>query len=150
MEFQGERSYAALAEALYARLADAAFLVSCIPDATITGTPTPDAAQCTIRPSLSFVRGNLDVTIAIASRQPPTELKFTIASKGIGSSADVAAALTIEPHGDAASKIHWNAAVVKLGGLLKAVPQGLIRGAANKVIEDVWTSIDAKLNASPT
>jgi hypothetical protein len=35
--------------------------------------------------------------------------------------------------------------VKNLGGLLKMVPGGLIRGSANKVIEDVWTGVAQKL-----
>jgi hypothetical protein len=35
----------------------------------------------------------------------------------------------------------WRAEVKSLGGLLKMVPSGLIRGAAQKVIEDVWNGV---------
>ena len=41
--------------------------------------------------------------------------------------------------------MHWIAEVKELGGLLKMVPQGLIRGAAQKVLDDAWTAVEAKL-----
>jgi carbon monoxide dehydrogenase subunit G len=37
--------------------------------------------------------------------------------------------------------------VMELGGLLKMVPSGLVRGAAHKVIEDVWNGIAKALTA---
>jgi carbon monoxide dehydrogenase subunit G len=65
-------------------------------------------------------------------------------SKGIGSSSEVETALTLTPH-EQGTKIRWTADVKSLGGLLKMVPTGLIRGAANKVIEDTWTGVTTKL-----
>jgi len=41
--------------------------------------------------------------------------------------------------------VSWTAEVTQLGGLLKMVPAGLIRGAAHKVIEDVWDGVAKKL-----
>lgn len=144
MQFQGERNFALSADALFARLADATFLMSCIPDASPAGLPTADLAECAVRPGFSFVRGSLDVAVNVQSRQPPTNVKCLVASKGIGSSADVEATLTLASAGDA-TKVAWTASIVRLGGLLKAIPAGLIRGAAQKVIDDIWVGIDAKL-----
>ncbi len=41
--------------------------------------------------------------------------------------------------------LHWSADVTRLGGLLKAVPAGLIRGAAQRIINDVWTGVDKQM-----
>jgi carbon monoxide dehydrogenase subunit G len=147
MQFQGERTFSLAADAVFARLADAAFLVACIPDASPVGEPTPDSAHCAVRPNFTFVRGSLDVVVNVVDRQPPTNVKCLLTSKGIGSSADVEATLAFSA-ADGKTKVSWTAAVVKLGGLLKAIPAGLIRGAAQKVIEDVWAGVEAKLAES--
>lgn len=143
MQFQGERTIKAPLDTLYSRLADAEFLVACIPDASPTGPATADTAMCSVRPNFSFARGSLDVVITVTSRQPNAASKFLLASKGIGSSADVEASLAFTPEGET-TKIIWAATIVKLGGLLKMVPAGLIRGAAQKVIDDVWAGIEVK------
>ena len=57
MQFQGERRYAKSPLALCALLGDARFLVKCIPEAAVSGTPTPDEARCSVKPNLSFARG---------------------------------------------------------------------------------------------
>ena len=144
MNFQGERLFSLPIDTLYARLSNAAFLVDCIPDASPVGAANADVAQCAVRPGFSFARGSLDVAITVQSRQPTTSVAFLLTSKGIGSSADVSAALTLSSADDK-TKVAWTASIVKLGGLLKAVPSGLIRGAAQKVIDDVWAGIEAKL-----
>ena len=142
--FEGERCFALTVETLWPKLSDAAFLASCVPDAEMKGTPGPDQAQYTVRPGFSFARGTLDVTMDVLDRQQPAGARFRLTSKGIGAISVVETSLTLTPAGDGA-KVTWTAEVTQLGGLLKMVPAGLIRGAAHKVIEDVWDAIATRL-----
>src|SRR4051794_11884391 len=131
--FDGERIFRIPPEQLWPKLRDAAFLAQCIPDGSPHEGGTRNRAVCTVQPGFSFMRGSLDVTIEALDSQEPTALAFSLKSKGIGSSSEVETSLTLAPH-DNGTKIHWRAEVKNLGGLLKMVPGGLIRGAANKVI----------------
>ena len=144
--FAGERTFALPPAELWPKLSDAAFLARCVPDATLKGEPEHDRARYTVRPGFSFARGTLDVTMEILERREPETVRFRLASKGIGSSSVVESALTLMPQ-DAGAKVRWNAEVTQLGGLLKMVPAGLIRGAAQKVIDDVWDGIAKQLAA---
>jgi carbon monoxide dehydrogenase subunit G len=148
LRFEGDRTFAMPPDRLWPRLRDAAFLVHCIPDATVQGQAERDRAQCTVRPGFSFVRGVLEVTLQIVDAHEPTSVKFKLLSKGVGSSSDVECELALAAH-DAGSQVHWIAEVKQLGGLLKMAPSGLVRGAAQKVIEDVWTGIAARLRELP-
>lgn len=144
MHFEGDRDFTLAPAALFAKLSDAAFLVSCVPDGTVVGQPQRDKAMCTVQPGLSFVRGTLEVTIAVVEAREPADIKLLLSSKGIGSTSDVESVMKIaEVH--AGSRVHWTVDVTKLGGLLKMVPSGLIRGAAQKTIEDLWDGIARKL-----
>lgn len=146
LHFEGER-YLPIAPAnLWAKLRDARFLVTCIPAATIVGQPDRDKAACSVRPGFGFVSGTLGITIEIFGGTEPTDLRFLLSSKGIGTSSEVASTLTISA-AEAGSSVHWEADVTHLGGLLKAVPSGLISGAARKTIDDVWEAISQKLVA---
>ena len=144
--FEGERIFALPPAQLWLKLRDAALLATCIPDGTPHPGATRDRAVCTVRPGFSFVRGTLDITIDVLGGIEPTTLKFAQKSKGIGTSSEVETSLTLTPH-EQGTKIVWRAEIKNLGGLLKMVPSGLIRGAAHKVIEDVWTGIAGKLNS---
>ena len=144
LRFEGERRLSLPPDQLWPKLRDAAFLVHCIPDATVQGQLGRDRAQCSVRPGFSFARGSLDVTIQILDAQQPNSVTFALISKGVGSSSEVESALTLTAT-DAGSTVHWVAEVKSLGGLLKMVPSGLVRGAAQKVIEDVWNGIEKAL-----
>jgi carbon monoxide dehydrogenase subunit G len=144
LRFEGDREFSVPPEQLWPKLRDAGFLVHCIPDAIIQGEPTRDRTQCSVRPNFTFVRGQLDVTVQILEAQEPTALRFSMVSKGVGTNSEVESALTLTP-ANGGTQIHWVAEVKQLGGLLKMAPTGLIRGAAQKVIEDVWNGIAAKV-----
>jgi carbon monoxide dehydrogenase subunit G len=144
LHFEGDQDFAMAPQAVWARLSDARFLVRCIPGAESVSRAEPTSAACVIRPGFSFVRGTLEVTLAIAEAVAPTALRLLLISKGIGSSSTVEAALAFSPQGDG-TRVHWTADVKELGGLLKAVPQGLIKASAQKVISDVWASVAARL-----
>ena len=142
--FEGERIFALPPAELWPKLRDAAFLVACIPEGTPHEGATRDRAVCTVRPGFSFMRGSLDVTIDVLDGVEPASLRYMQKSKGIGTTSEVETSLTLEPH-EGGTKIKWRAEVKSLGGLLKMAPSGLIRGAANKVIEDGWAGVAEKL-----
>ena len=142
--FEGEKEFPQAPADLFARLSDVRFLVQCLPDVESVPEATPEHAKVVLRPRLAFVRGTLNVTVQIVDPVPPTSARLLLDSKGIGSSAKVEARLDLTPH-ETGSRVHWVADITQLGGLLKLVPGGLIRGAAQKVLNDVLTSAEAKL-----
>jgi carbon monoxide dehydrogenase subunit G len=144
LHFEGERTFPLPPTELWAKLRDAGFLVTCIPDATVKGEPQRDKAVCTVHPGFAFVSGTLDTTVEILAANEPTDLRFLLSSKGIGTCSEVESTLTIGAT-DNGSRVHWVADVKRLGGLLKAVPSGLISGAAKKIIDDVWAEIGKKV-----
>lgn len=147
LHFEGDQDFSQKPDELFAKLTDARFLVPCIPDVESVMQLQSDRAVLVLRPGFAFVRGTLEVTLEVVGAVAPTAARVILHSKGIGSSSQVEAGLTLAAHGDGA-RVHWVADVKELGGLLKMVPSGLVRGAAQKVIGDVWNRIQAKLGAS--
>ena len=143
VRFEGVREFAVSPTLAHARLTDVAFLVTCIPDVETVRSIAGDRAELVLRPGFSFVRGTLDVTLHLVAREYPGAT-FQLLSKGIGSSSEVRATLAVTEAPEGAS-VHWIAEVTSLGGLLKMVPAGLIRGAAEKVINDAWDRIGRAL-----
>jgi carbon monoxide dehydrogenase subunit G len=147
LRFEGDRDFPLPPAELFARLSDAGFLVQCIPDVESVTSLEAGKATMVLRPGFSFVRGTLDMTLQLIDVAPPRSETVRLHSKGIGSTSDVEANLTVSEH-DGGSRVHWVAEIKSLGGLLKMVPTGLARGAAEKVINDAWNKVSAKL-ASP-
>lgn len=144
VRFEGDRTFdRALAE-VWTKLTDARFLCQCLPDVEKITEADQDQAVLVVRPGLAFVRGSLDVTARILEKTEPSSIRFQLLSRGIGSSSTVDTVVTLSPQ-DQKTQVHWVAEITELGGLLKMVPSGLIRGAAQKVIGDVWNKIEAKV-----
>jgi carbon monoxide dehydrogenase subunit G len=146
LRFEGDRDFPQAPGELFARLADARFLVQCVPDVESVASAEADRAVLVLRPGFSFVRGTLETTLQVVDAVAPTALRVLLHSKGIGSSSDVEAALALAPR-EAGTRVHWTAEVKSLGGLLKLVPSGLVRGAAEKVINDAWNRLTERVAA---
>jgi carbon monoxide dehydrogenase subunit G len=147
VRFEGDKDFPLAPAELWAKLTDARFLVQCIPDVESVKELEANRAVMVLRPGFSFVRGTLDMTLHVLDAVSPTSARYTVASKGIGSSADVEATVALAPQGTG-TRVHWTAEIKTLGGLLKMIPSGLIRGAAQKVVNDAWSAVEAKLNSS--
>lgn len=146
LQFEGSKDFPRHAPAeLWTKLSDARFLVQCIPDVHEVKQQTAEQAVCVLRPGLAFVRGTLELTLRIAEATSPTSVRLSLATKGIGTTSEVEVVLALTPQ-ESGSRVNWTAEVKSLGGLLKAVPQGLIRGAAQKVINDAWASVESHLD----
>jgi carbon monoxide dehydrogenase subunit G len=144
IQFEGDRDFALPPAALGEKLADARFLVRCIPDVESVARADAAEAVCTVRPGFSFIRGTLELTIRVAEVVPGQSVKLLVPSKGMGNSSTVEALLTLAPR-DGGSRVHWRAEVKEMGGLLKLAPQGLMRGAAQKVVADAWAAVEKQL-----
>jgi 2-furoyl-CoA dehydrogenase large subunit len=149
LRFEGEKEFSRhTPEEVWAKLSDARFLVQCIPDVHEVREQSAERAVCLLRPGFAFVRGTLEVTLRVAEAVSPSSILLALASKGIGTSSEVEATISLSPQ-ESGTRVQWVAEVKSLGGLLKAVPQGLIRGAAQKVVNDAWTSVENRLHQSP-
>ena len=146
VRFEGEKDFSQLPAELWAKLTDARFVVQCIPDVESVSEQESDRATLVLRPGFAFVRGTLDLTLHVVDAVAPSSARYVVASKGIGSTADVEATISLTPQATG-THIRWTAEVKTLGGLLKMVPAGLIRGAAQKVVNDAWAAVEAKLSA---
>src|SRR5262249_8792616 len=145
LHFEGEKDFSQAPQEVFAKLCDAGFLVHCVPDAEAISVSQRDKATCKVRPGFAFVRGTLDIVMTVTEAVALASVKLHLASKGIGASSEVEAALAFSAK-DSGTKVKWTADLKKLGGLLKMVPKGLIQGAAQSVIDDVWANVQARVN----
>jgi carbon monoxide dehydrogenase subunit G len=144
VRFEGDRDFRQEPAELFSKLTDARFLVQCIPDVESVTYAEADRAALVVRPGFSFVRGTLELVLQVAEAAAPASARLVLTSKGIGSSSEVESVLALAPH-EGGTRVHWTAEVKSLGGLLKMVPSGLIRGAAEKVANDLWSAVAARL-----
>ena len=145
IHFEGDESFPLPPADVAAKLSDAAFLVGCLPDATVSEA-TADRAAWKIKPKLAFVSGTLDTVMTATARDPGTAVEFTVHTKAVGAGSTVVTRLAFAPSGGGTA-VHWTGDLTEVTGLLKMVPKGLLQGTAEKVVADVWDAVRAKLTA---
>ncbi len=149
MQMEGEWECALSIPDLWAKLTDAAFLASCLERVDVVKAEH-ETATWKMRPTLGFMTGSIETTLTVHDLAPMTSMNATVFSKGIGASTTVETHLVFAPT-EQGSRVHWEANVTQLTGLLKMAPQGLVQGAAQKVVTDVWEQIGRKIaNEAPT
>ena len=148
VQFEGDKEIPQPPGEVWQKLSDARFLVQCIPDVESVSQAEADKSVCVLRPGFGFVRGTLELTLQVVEAVPESSVQLLLHTKGIGSSSDVEANLKLTPR-DGGTRVHWIAGIKNLSGLLKAVPQGLIKAAAQKVIADVWTAVESRIRDHP-
>jgi carbon monoxide dehydrogenase subunit G len=146
LRFEGNQDFAPPPAGVWSKLTDARFLVQCIPGVESVSQVDVHRAECTLRPGFAFVRGTLELTLEVADPVRNESARLIMSSKGIGSTSQVEADFTVAPESNG-TRLHWVAEVKSLGGLLKAVPQGLVRGAAQKVVSDALAAAEAKIKS---
>lgn len=144
LHFEGDQVLPQPPTEVWTHLTDARFLVGCIPGVEAISEIGPDTAVCNLRPGFSFVRGTLELSLRILPEVPGQLARVQLSTKGIGTTSAVETTMNFQPH-EQGTQIHWTASIKELGGLLKAVPQGLLKAAAQKVIADAWATVSAKL-----
>jgi carbon monoxide dehydrogenase subunit G len=145
VRLEGDKDFAFSPATVWEKLSDARFLVQCVPGVEDVTHSDKSNAQCVLRPGFAFVRGTLELTFEVVEVAPPTSARLTLHSKGIGSSSEVETNLALAPAAGG-TRVHWIAEIRTLGGLLKAVPQGLIRASAQKVIADALAAVEQKMS----
>src|SRR5262249_22197143 len=109
LRIEGVREFALAPAELWGRLSDARFLVQCIPDVESVQELAADRAALVLRPGFAFVRGTLDLTLQVVDAVEPTGARVILHSKGIGSTSDVEASLTLAPREGGGKRGHWGA-----------------------------------------
>ncbi len=145
MKFEGDMEFAQNIATLWPRLSDLNYLVYCIPDAKDFKDVTETSAACKVKPSFSFASATLNVNIERVQAEAEKLLQYKMGGKGVGISNEILSTLMFENTESGGTKVHWAAEITKLGGLLKAVPKGLIEGAAQNVIAQIWEGVAEKI-----
>ena len=144
IHFEGDKTFPLPVADVAAKLSDAGFLAKCLPDAEVSEA-TPDRAAWKLRPKLSFLTGSLHVEMTTTAREAGKSVAFKVFAKAIGASSTVLSNLTFADDPGGGTAVHWTGDLTEVTGLLKMVPKGLLQGAAQKVIDDVWAAVGAKL-----
>jgi carbon monoxide dehydrogenase subunit G len=143
IHFEGVQSFPLPVAEVAAKLSDAGFLATCVPDAQVS-VNSADRAVGKVKPKLSFLTGGITLEADVTAREAGKSVAYKIVSKVIGATSTVTAALEFK-ESEGGTTVIWHGDLVAVTGLLKAVPHGLMEGSAKKVIDEVWAAVRQKL-----
>lgn len=144
MRLSGEEIFTQDPQTIYNRLNDMQFMSQTIPGMQKVEETQPGRMVVKVKPGFSFIAGTLTLTMETSNQRPNEALTVQVKGKGIGASVVVKTDILLAPEGNG-TKLSWTAEVLERTGLLKPVPQGLIEGAASKIVNDLWESFRQKL-----
>jgi carbon monoxide dehydrogenase subunit G len=134
----GTETWAVLPTAAVERLTDCRFLAGCVPDAQIL-TADADRAVWRVQPNVSFVSRPIESTLTITARTSDG-VRFEVVNTTTGAGLTAVGGFRFTP-----IAVEWQAEVVTVRGLLKIVPQAVLRSAAERLIADVWQQVRNRL-----
>lgn len=146
LQMSGREQFDQTPEAVWMALTRPEFLCRCFPGVDHVVRFDERSAVLVVRPGFSFVRGTLEVAFEFVETERQSA-NVQIQIKGIGSSAALSSSFQVAPdvHG---TQVNWQVHATLIGGLLKAVSQGLIQAAAQKVAADTWAEVHKKIGST--
>jgi carbon monoxide dehydrogenase subunit G len=148
MHYDGSFEVPADNQKVYEFVTDPQKVTSIFPD--VQDVKVIDANNFTLKAKvgISFVRGMMDVKMAIVERDPPKSVKMHAKGNGMSSSVELDNTFTIEqsPSGKG-SLVKW-AADAKVAGLMASVGSRLMDAAAQKYVAEIIGSLKEKLSSS--
>jgi carbon monoxide dehydrogenase subunit G len=122
-------------------LQNAAFLASCVPNARL-GDANYDSASWIVSPSLAILSQSIATTLHVTDRRSD-RIVLGVENRTSGATLTATGEFVFrEPHVD------WSATIASITGLLKLVPQPVLRVNAERMLTELWRSIRIKLEAS--
>lgn len=146
--FSGEEVFEAPPERVFAVLTDLDALPTAMAGLVSSEKVDDRTLRAVVRPGFSFMSGQIRLTLSISETLPPKFALMRVAAASIGVGMNIESKLNLSPIEEGRNtRLAWEARVHDMKGLITAVPAGLIRAAADKVIRDGWKSLRARIES---
>ncbi len=132
-------------EQVWALLNDPQRLARSLPGCERLEPDGPDRFKVAIKFALAAVSGNFSGSVELADKKPPKSLRMRLAGKGVPGFVLGEGQLELTRKGDQTDLRYTGEAQV--GGMIAAVGQRMIEGAARKMLQQFFESVAAQLQS---
>jgi carbon monoxide dehydrogenase subunit G len=115
-----------------------------MPDLQSLEVRSPDDYSAVVRAGVSFIKGDFSLHFTVVEKNPPAHAKLLARGQGIGSTVDMETAMDLTETSDGGTAMKW-VADAKVGGKLASLGQRLLDGQSEKIIRQLFTSLQQKL-----
>jgi carbon monoxide dehydrogenase subunit G len=117
-----------------------------MPDLQKLEVKSPDDFIAVVKAGVSFIKGDFTLHFTTVEKSPPTHAKLSAHGTGIGSTIDLDTVMDLSDQQGGGTAMKW-VADAKVGGRIASVGQRLLTGQAEKIIKQLFTCLEGKLNA---
>ncbi len=144
MHYQGTFDVPASRETVYAFLTDAKNVTSIFPDVQDLKVTDENNFSAKVKVGMSFIRGTLDVKMALTDKKPGSFAKLKARGTGLNSSVDLESTFSLEESETGSTTVSW-ATEAKISGMMASVGSRLMESAAQKYVNQMVDSLKRKL-----
>lgn len=144
MRFQGDVTLEAPRERAWRFLTDPRRVTQCAPEVQSLKIVDDRRFLVGVRAGVGPVRGTFTCAVMWLERDAPERARVQARCRIPATTVDLMTVMTLADPGDGRSLLHWESDV-RLSGLLGGLSGPLIQSAADAVLREVFTCINAKL-----
>jgi len=143
MKLEGEASLPGTPEQVWALLQDPVRLAKCLPGCERLEPTGPDHYQAVVKFALAAISGKYTGSLAFSEKQPPHSLRMRLEGKGVPGFMKGEGALELTANRDQ-TKVRYSGEA-QVGGMIAAVGQRMMEGAARRIIQQFFESCAKEL-----
>ena len=119
-------------------------IAKCLPDLQKLEVVAPHRFRATVKAGVGFVKGTFSFEFMMLDLQPATHAKLSAHGSGAGSVVDLETTMDLSDLPDGGTRMAWKAEA-KVGGLLAGVGQRLLKEAAQRLVNNLFTCLKKQL-----
>jgi len=124
-------------------------IANCLPELQSLEVKDAKTFTVTVKVGISFVRGNFKFDFTLLDQKPPSHSTFEAIGKGAGVSVRLNATIELDERGVDLTELKWKTDA-QMGGLLGEISPSLIQTSTNKLTQQFFDCVKAKLESSST
>jgi len=148
MRFEGTLDIAAPRDRVWSFLTDPKQVTTCAPDVQSLDLTDPRHFKVVVRAGVGPIKGTFSMNVEFTELQEPGHASVVARGQAPGSAVEMRSTMDLEAQGGRTT-MRW-ASDVTVSGMIQQVGARLMQGAADKITQQVFSCIKAKLEAPVT
>lgn len=145
MHYEGSFVVASKRDDVFDFVVDPARVTTIFPDVQDIRVIDETRASLKAKVGIAFIRGTLDVKLAIMEKSRPTFTRVVAQGTGMNSSVDLTGTFTLEDAEDGGTRLKWTVDAT-ISGLMVGVGARLIDTAAYRYMKQIIDNLQSKLS----
>jgi len=149
MRFEGKLDIDAPRDRVWSFLTDPAQVTTCAPDVQSLQVTDPRHFKVVVRAGVGPIKGTFSMNVEFTELQEPSHASVVARGQAPGSAVELVSNMDLAEFDETHTLMEWSSEVT-VSGMIQQVGARLMQGAADKITQQVFACIKAKLEAPVT